>query len=164
MTNLTAIPSGIPETLQRLQNEGFVDFILEIFELSGISNVGNCYQQIKFSKYLKKRIIEDIRPTVHANTENTILHSKQSFFLKGYAFVHLRFNVFQINYISTVAQQLNMCLLYFKKHDHILDRISLQYAPNANDRKTQTKRTKNERTLDTNDRKNARYTKRTHDT
>jgi hypothetical protein len=74
MTNLTAIPSGIPETLQRLLNEGFVDFILEIFELSGISNVGNCYQQIKFSKYLKKRIIEDIRPTVHANTENTILH------------------------------------------------------------------------------------------
>ena len=46
----------------------------------------------------------------------------------------------------------------------ILDRISLQYAPNANERKTQTKRTKNERTLHTNDTKNARYTKRTHDT
>jgi hypothetical protein len=41
MTNLAAIPSGIPEILQRLQDEGFVDFILEIFELSGISNVGN---------------------------------------------------------------------------------------------------------------------------
>jgi hypothetical protein len=52
---------------------------LEIFELSGISNVGNCYQQIKFSKYQKKRIIEDIRPTVDANTENTILHTKQRF-------------------------------------------------------------------------------------
>ena len=35
----------------------------------------------------------------------------------------------------------------------ILDRISLQYAPNAN-----------ERTLHTNDTKNARYTKRTHNT
>jgi hypothetical protein len=46
----------------------------------------------------------------------------------------------------------------------ILDRISLQYAPNTNERKTQTKRTKNERTLHTNDTKNARYTKRTHDT
>ena len=46
----------------------------------------------------------------------------------------------------------------------ILDRISLQYAPNANERKTQTKRTKNERTLHTNDTKNARYTKRTNDT
>jgi hypothetical protein len=33
----------------------------------------------------------------------------------------------------------------------ILDRISLQYAPNTNERKTQTKRTKNERTLHTND-------------
>ena len=41
MTNLAAIPPGIPEILQRLQDEGFVDFILEIFELSGISNVGN---------------------------------------------------------------------------------------------------------------------------
>ena len=46
----------------------------------------------------------------------------------------------------------------------ILDRISLQYVPNANERKTQTKRTKNERTLHTNDAKNARYTKRTDDT
>jgi hypothetical protein len=53
----------------------YMDFILEIFELSGMSNVGNCYQQIKFSKYLSKQIIEDIRPTVHANTENTILHT-----------------------------------------------------------------------------------------
>ena len=44
--NLAAIPSGIPETFQRLQNERCVDFILEIFELSGISNVGNWYQQI----------------------------------------------------------------------------------------------------------------------
>ena len=35
----------------------------------------------------------------------------------------------------------------------ILDRISLHYAPNAN-----------ERMLHTNDTKNARYTKRTHDT
>ena len=46
----------------------------------------------------------------------------------------------------------------------ILDRICLQYAPNANERKPQTKRTENERTLHTNDSKNARYTKRTHDT
>jgi len=46
----------------------------------------------------------------------------------------------------------------------ILVRISLQYAPNGNERKTQTKRTKNERTHHTNDTKNARYTKRTHDT
>jgi hypothetical protein len=35
----------------------------------------------------------------------------------------------------------------------ILDRISLQYAPKANERKTQTKRT-----LHTNNTKNARYT------
>ena len=69
MTNLAAIPSGIPETLQRFEDEGFVDFILEIFEFFGISNVGNCYQEVKFSKCLKKRIIEDIRPTVHANTK-----------------------------------------------------------------------------------------------
>ena len=82
MTNLAAISSGIPETWQRLQEEGFVDFILEIFELSGMSNVGNWYQQIKFSKDLNKQIIEDIRPTVDANTENTILHTNQSFFLK----------------------------------------------------------------------------------
>jgi hypothetical protein len=61
-----------------------------------MSNVGNCYQQIKFSKYLSKQIIEDIRPTVQANTENTILHTNQSLFLNGCAFVHLRFNVFQI--------------------------------------------------------------------
>ena len=40
----------------------------------------------------------------------------------------------------------------------------LQYVPNANERKTQTKRTRNERTLHMNDTKNARYTKRTHDT
>ena len=46
----------------------------------------------------------------------------------------------------------------------ILNRISLQYAPNANEQKTQTKQAKNERTLDTNDTKNGRYTKRTHDT
>ena len=46
----------------------------------------------------------------------------------------------------------------------ILHRISLQYAPNAKERKTETKRTKNEQTLHTNDTKNARYTKRTHDT
>ena len=46
----------------------------------------------------------------------------------------------------------------------ILDRICLQYAPNANERKPQTKRTENERTLHTNDSKNARYTKQTHDT
>jgi hypothetical protein len=56
------------------------------------------YLQIKFSKYLSKQIIEDIRQTVHANTENTILHTNQSFFFKGYAFVHLRFNVFQITF------------------------------------------------------------------
>ena len=47
---------------------------------------------------------------------------------------------------------------------HILDRISLQYAPNTSERKTEAKRTKNERTLHTDDTKNARYTKRTHDT
>jgi hypothetical protein len=45
-----------------------------------------------------------------------------------------------------------------------LDRISLKYGPNANERTTQTKWTKNERTLHTNDTNNARYTKRTHDT
>jgi hypothetical protein len=38
----------------------------------------------------------------------------------------------------------------------ILHRISLQYAPNANERKTETKRTKNEQTLHTNDTKNTR--------
>jgi len=42
--------------------------------------------------------------------------------------------------------------------------MSLQYAPSANERKTQTKRTKNKPTLHTNDTKSARYTKRTHDT
>jgi hypothetical protein len=47
---------------------------------------------------------------------------------------------------------------------HFLDRISLQYARNADELKTQTKRTKNEQTLHTNDSKNAQYTKRTHDT
>ena len=47
---------------------------------------------------------------------------------------------------------------------HFLDRISLQYARNADELKTQTKRTKNEQTLHTNDTKNAQYTKRTHDT
>ena len=67
-----------------ITDEGFVDFILEIFELSGISNVGNCYQQIKFSKYQKQRIIEEIRQTVHANTESTILHTNQSFFKRIY--------------------------------------------------------------------------------
>ena len=46
----------------------------------------------------------------------------------------------------------------------ILHRISLQYPPNANERKTQTKRTKNERTLHTNDTKNTRCTKWIHDT
>ena len=46
----------------------------------------------------------------------------------------------------------------------ILDRISLQYVRNANKRKTQMKRTKNEQTLHTNDTKNARYTKQMHDT
>ena len=51
-----------------------------------MSNVGNCYQQIKFSKYLSKLIIEEIRPTVHANTEHTILHTNQRFFIKD---VHL---------------------------------------------------------------------------
>ena len=51
-----------------------------------------------------------------------------------------------------------------KEQVQILDRISLQYARNANERKTQTKRTKNELTLHTNDTKNARYTKQTHDT
>ena len=38
----------------------------------------------------------------------------------------------------------------------IQDRISLQYARNVNERKTQTKRMKNEQTLHTNDTKNAR--------
>jgi hypothetical protein len=50
---------------------------------------------------------------------------------------------------------------------HILDRISLQYAPNANERKTHTKRTNasNERyEKRTIHEANARYTKRTHDT
>ena len=46
-----------------------------------------------------------------------------------------------------------------------MDRISLQYAPNANERKTQTIRkthdSRNERTIHE---MNARYTKRTHDT
>ena len=42
--------------------------------------------------------MEDIRPTVHANTENTILHTNQSLLLNGCAFVHLRFNVFQITF------------------------------------------------------------------
>ena len=51
-----------------------------------------------------------------------------------------------------------------KEQVQILDRISLQYARNANERKTQTRRTKNEQTLHTNDTKNARYTKQTHDT
>ena len=46
----------------------------------------------------------------------------------------------------------------------IQDRISLQYARNANERKTETKRTKNEQTLHTNDTKNARCTKRIYDT
>jgi hypothetical protein len=48
-------------------------------------------------------------------------------------------------------------LIYF------LDHISLQYARNADELKTQTKRTTNEQTLHTNDTKNAQYTKRTHD-
>ena len=38
----------------------------------------------------------------------------------------------------------------------VLDRISLQYAPNTNERK-------NKQTLHTNDMKNTRYTKRTHE-
>jgi hypothetical protein len=67
-------------------------------------------------------------------------------------------------FIYTQMYQYNVFILV---HLHsvvpmqILDRISLQYAPNANERKTQTKRTKNKRTLHTNDTKNARYTKRT---
>ena len=40
----------------------------------------------------------DVRPTVHANTEHTILHTNQNLFLNGWAFVHLRFNVFQITF------------------------------------------------------------------
>ena len=67
-------------------------------------------------------------------------------------------------FIYTQLYQYNVFILV---HLHsvvpmqILDRISLQYAPNANERKTQTKRTKNKRMLHTNDTKNARYTKRT---
>jgi hypothetical protein len=56
---------------------------MQIFDLSGITNVSHCYQQTKFSKYLTQRIIgvqnNDIRPFVHTNTENTILHTNQSF-------------------------------------------------------------------------------------
>jgi hypothetical protein len=52
----------------------------------GITNVSHCYQQNFFSKYLTQRIIgvqnNDIRPFVHTNTENTILHTNQRFFLK----------------------------------------------------------------------------------
>ena len=56
------------------------------------------------------------------------------------------------------------CPFRFFLRLQILHRISLQYAPNANERKTQTKRTKNERTLHTNDTKNTRCTKWIHDT
>jgi hypothetical protein len=30
-----------------LEDEGFDEFILDIFQLSGINNVENCYQQTK---------------------------------------------------------------------------------------------------------------------
>jgi hypothetical protein len=58
--------------------------MLEIFELSRIKNVEeNSHQLNKFLKYPIKRIIgvqyKDIWPTVHTNTENTILHINHNF-------------------------------------------------------------------------------------
>jgi hypothetical protein len=49
---------------------------------------------------------------------NTILHIKTDFFLNGCAFVHLRFNVFQITFQQLHSNTI-IRLLYFKKHDHI---------------------------------------------
>ena len=87
--NLVEIPSGIPATAHTLQvfccveNERSDDFILEIFKSSRINNVEICCQQNNVSKHLKKRIIgfqyNDVRMTLHTNTENPLLFICRSF-------------------------------------------------------------------------------------
>ena len=87
--NLVEIPPGIPATAHQLQvfccveNEGYDDFILEIFKSSRINNVETCCQQNNVSKHLKKRIIgfqyNDVRMTLHTNTENPLLFICRSF-------------------------------------------------------------------------------------
>ena len=112
------IPSGIPKITQKLQvfccveDEGSDDFKLEIFKLSGINNVENCYQQNNFSKYLKKRIIgvqdNDIRKTLHTNTDNSMLLINQSFdTLKRICIYTFKIQRHSIG-ISKVAHPLNI--------------------------------------------------------
>ena len=93
----------------------FGDFILQIFDLSGITNVPHCYQQTKFSKYPKQRMIgvqnNDIRPFVHTHIENTILHTNQSFDTLKQIWIYT-FKIYRkSNDLSRVAQPLNICLL-----------------------------------------------------
>jgi len=37
----------------------------------------------------------------------------------GYAHIHLRFNVIQLTFQQNLAQQILICLLYLKKHEHM---------------------------------------------
>jgi hypothetical protein len=88
---------------------------LQIFDLSGKTNVPHCYQQTKFSKYPKQRIIgvqnNDIRQFVHTNTENTILHTNQSFDTLKQICIYTFKIQRNSNDLWRVAQPLNICLL-----------------------------------------------------
>ena len=101
--SLEKIPSGISVPTQELQvfccveDDGSDDFILEIFKLSRINNVEIYCQQNNVQKHLKKRIIgfqyNDIRMTLHKNTENLLLLINQRFYT--FAFIHVRYSVIQ---------------------------------------------------------------------
>ena len=112
--NLAPIPFRKPETT-KLLTKGFDDFILEIF---WINNVDSCYQQTKFSKYPKKLIIiTKIQKILYYILIRVLT------LWTGYALYTCKIERHEI-FISTepcttVAQPLNICLLYLTQHEHI---------------------------------------------